>query len=496
MIKAGLLATTVLSHKWTPECVAALTGCHVSILEDHDDDGRKLSAIARKILAPVAASIRIVPTAHLWKHLKPPHRELGLKDDVEDWIKLGGNPAKLFDICREIPAEGIIEAEPYKVPAEEQIAPWDWLYGRHLLRGEVSATVAMGGTGKSSSAIVEALAMTSGMPLLGAEVPKPLRVVLVNLEDTRNTMDKRIMAAMQHYGLTQADIGDRLIVKAKGEIKIKVARQLRSGDVERDEAIIGALVKLMVKHQADVLSIDSFIRTHKVNENDNSAIEEVVECFEQIATQAQCAGHLWHHTRKQGGEKATIESARGASALIDAVRSARVFETMSAKEHAELKAVQPELMAPGYYFRSFNGKRNFAPPADQSDWFKLESVELRNGDNVGVVTPWQYPATWSDLSPELIDRILEEIGAGLPSGQRYSDAKSAKPPRAAWSVVQKHCPEKPESQCREIIRTWVGKELIVDDYDDPVQRKKLKGLFRKAKEEEDEKGGAPPPITG
>ena len=73
---------------------------------------------------------------------------------------------------------------------------------------------------------------------LGSEVPAPLRVVLVNLEDTRNTMDKRIAATMRHYGLTPADIGDRLIVKAKGEIKIKVAKQLRSGDVARNKPII------------------------------------------------------------------------------------------------------------------------------------------------------------------------------------------------------------------------------------------------------------------
>jgi hypothetical protein len=42
---------------------------------------------------------------------------------------------------------------------------------------------------------------------------------------------------------------DRLIVIAKGEIKIKVARQLRSGDVERNEPIIQALINLMIEHR-------------------------------------------------------------------------------------------------------------------------------------------------------------------------------------------------------------------------------------------------------
>src|SRR5262249_38144129 len=147
-----------------------------------------------------------------------------------------------------------ITAEPFKFRAAADIPPWDWLYGQFLLRGEVAGTAALGGTGESSLSIVEAVTMTSGRTLLDESGSPPLRVVLINLEDTRNTMEKRIAATMQHYGLTPADIGDRLIVLAKGEVKIKVARQLRSGDVERNEAVIRALIRLMRKHRADVLS--------------------------------------------------------------------------------------------------------------------------------------------------------------------------------------------------------------------------------------------------
>jgi DNA polymerase I-like protein with 3'-5' exonuclease and polymerase domains len=68
LIQAGLLATTVLSHKWTQECVAALTGHHLIILADHDETGKEGAAIAlrtQKALAPAAASTRIVPLLHL-----------------------------------------------------------------------------------------------------------------------------------------------------------------------------------------------------------------------------------------------------------------------------------------------------------------------------------------------------------------------------------------------------------------------------------------------
>jgi DNA polymerase I-like protein with 3'-5' exonuclease and polymerase domains len=477
LISAGLLATTVLSHAWTQECVTALAGCHLIILQDHDDDGERYAAITQKKLASVATSTRVIPAPHLWKHL-PGNKAPRPHDDVQDWIKLGGDPHKLLDICRKIPAEGIITAEPFRFRAEADIPPWDWLYGQHLLRGEVSTTVATGGTGKSTKSIVEAVAIASGRTLLPNEdVSKPLRVVLINLEDTRNTMEKRIAATMRHYGLIPADVDNRLIVIAKGEVKIKVARQLRSGDVERNEQTIRALIRLVAEHRADVLSIDSLIRTHKVNENDNSAMQEVIECYEDVALPGRCAVHLWHHTRKPGGEKATIESARGASALIDACRAVRLMDKMSAKEHEELREIQPDMLPPGHYFRTFSGKRSFAPPADQSDWFKIENLTLANNDNVGVVTPWRYPASQEAIAPELAKDIVAEIGRGMPNGQRFSASPGATR-RQAWPIVQKHCPDKTRDQCRRIVADWIRRGLLYeDDYDDPIYRKHQRGLF-------------------
>jgi hypothetical protein len=214
-----------------------------------------------------------------------------------------------------------------------------------------------------------------------------------------------------------------------------------------------------------------------VHENDNAAIQDVVECFEDVAVVAQCAVHLWHHTRKTGGERATIESIRGAAAFVDACRSARIIETMSAKEHEQLIEIQPDMMPAGFYFRCFNGKRNFAPPAEQSDWYELENVLLVNGDDVGVVTKWQYPETQTDLPPEAVEHIFEELDRGLPNGQRYSNHNAAKK-RAAWRVVRKHCPDKTQNQCRAIITAWIKKGLLyTNEYHDPVYDRGQNGLF-------------------
>jgi hypothetical protein len=319
------------------------------------------------------------------------------------------------------PNKNKITAEPYNFPAEGTLRRYDWLLGRHLLRHEVAGSAAMGGTGKSSLSVVEALAMASGKKLTYDDVPsEPLRVVLVNLEDTRNTMDKRIAAAMKHYKLTREDIGDRLFVIAKGELGIKIAR-LRIGKVVRDEEAIAALIKFMVEKKADVLSVDSFIRTHGVNENDNTSIEQVIECYEEIAQKAKCSVHLWHHTRKgkSGEGETTVEAARGAQAFIDACRSVRILETMS-KTDARKLGVEDEKHY-RRYFRVFSGKRNFAPHIEESNWFYITSVELNNappdslsdGDSIGVVETWTVSEVQTEtLPPERVAKIKQAVADG------------------------------------------------------------------------------------
>jgi hypothetical protein len=135
------------------------------------------------------------------------------------------------------------------------------------------------------------------------------------------------------------------------------------------------------------------------------------------------------------------------------------------------------------YVRLDSAKVNIAPPTQQTIWFKLVNVRLDNGDeeypngdDVQTVVPWSPPATWANLSGVALNAALTEIDAGLPNGQRYSGAASAKS-RAAWPVVQRHCPDKTEPQCREIVRTWLNTgTLYNEDYDDPITRKTVEGL--------------------
>jgi hypothetical protein len=78
--------------------------------------------------------------------------------------------------------------------------------------------------------------------------------------------------------------------------------------------------------------------------------------------------------------------------------------------------------------------------------------EYPEGDEVQAIESWTPPATWAGITDAMIDAVLANIDGGTPNGRRYSDAPNAKD-RAAWQVVQQHCPDRNEAQCREIIKT-------------------------------------------
>src|SRR5262249_9175467 len=71
----GHCATTVACGKWTDECVKALAGRDVLILEDNDEAGRKKAAETANALRGTAKSIRVVQLPGLPD-----------KGDVSDWL--------------------------------------------------------------------------------------------------------------------------------------------------------------------------------------------------------------------------------------------------------------------------------------------------------------------------------------------------------------------------------------------------------------------------
>jgi hypothetical protein len=289
----------------------------------------------------------------------------------------------------------------------------EWLYGGLLLRKFVSTTISPGGVGKSSLVAAEAMAMVSGKNLLGVEPVSPLNVWIWNLEDPLEETERKIQAAAKHYELEPADI-DRLWVDSGRDQKLVIAGATRNGFVIY-QPVVDSLVEEIIKHKIDVLIIDPFVSCHEVTENDNSAMDAVVKEWARVAQRGNCAVHLVHHTRKPMGAEGevTTDSSRGASSQTDACWVVRVINRMSEKEATAAGVTNRRL-----YFRTSNDKDNLNPPVEKADWFKLESVDLGNGDqwgegdSVGVVTKWELPAALAGLTAADFDKVAAVIRGG------------------------------------------------------------------------------------
>jgi RecA-family ATPase len=282
----------------------------------------------------------------------------------------------------------IIAAKPYIYRDQRSIPPRQFLHAGHYIRGFLSATIAPGGLGKTSLQLVEAMGMAIGRDLLrGIAAPRRLRVWYWNREDPQDETDRRIATILLHYRISPAEIEGQLFINS--EEPLVIATRNRDATVVA-EPVVNGLISEINRLRIDALIIDPFVSSHKVPENDNSAIDTVAKTWSGMARTCNCAVELAHHIRKpSSGSTAeiTVDDARGAGSLKDAGRSVRVLNIMS-KEEAENVGIKPDQRR--RYFRVEAGKTNMKPPAENIEWRKLVAVPLDNatpedeGDWVGV----------------------------------------------------------------------------------------------------------------
>jgi hypothetical protein len=357
------------------------------------------------------------------------------------------------------PVHKIIKATPYVWVDPTTIPERAWLYERHLIRKFVSAIIAPGAVGKTSLLIARVLAMISGRELLGKWSAGPLRVWLWTLEDPLEEMIRRIQAAAKHYGLTAADLGDRLFVDSGRDQRLVIAKTTRNG-TEIMQPVVDNMVSECEARQIDVLIIDPFISCHEVAENDNPAIDLITKEWGRVAERANLAVGLSHHTRKMIGVEveATTESARGGKALTDACRSVEVINRMTEKQGQQAGVENHRL-----YFRVFDDKPNLAPPSDKSDWYELVGVDLGNGhlgagDNMGVVVPWKWPNHMEGITPAALLAVQKRV-----DGKGYRKNVQAKNwVGYAIAEVLELDPNNPadQSKIKAAVKTWIENGML------------------------------------
>jgi hypothetical protein len=149
----GFCSTAVASGKWTKDCLEALRGRDVVILEDNDETGRRKSLEAATALNGVAKQIRIVQLPGL-----------AYGHDVSDWLKISSNTKDVLervalDTANWRPTNIARPIVQSSAEFTRNYVPPDYLIDGLLQRRYCYSLTARTGSGKT--AIVLALAATS-----------------------------------------------------------------------------------------------------------------------------------------------------------------------------------------------------------------------------------------------------------------------------------------------------------------------------------------------
>lgn len=362
--------------------------------------------------------------------------------DFNDLFCLEGEDAVLIQLGEKrerIKAKPLGLFDPTLIPRRE------FLYGNHLIRKFCSTTISPGGVGKTQLVMTDAIAMVSGIKLLHDYPHEKVRAWHYNLEDPMDELMRRAVAICQHHRLDIADFADDLFLNSGRDQNLIVLEKGRHGEYARPHA--DELYQAIKENGISSLSIDPFVRTHHADENSNKDIDEVLKIFGQIANDTNCAIDLVHHVRKgKTGESGAgnIEMARGASSLSGAVRSAR---TLCVMDETEADALGIEAERRTWYLRVDNAKSNMAPPADKTDWLERHSVELPNGDHVGVVGTWKPPSLFDNVRLEDIKELMGYVVDNfVPADMKGKDN--------IFDITVRLC-NVPYGQAQKMVASWL-----------------------------------------
>lgn len=421
---------------WTP-----LRGRKVVIWPDNDDSGKAYAERLKDHLeeqGALAVSVLNVPA-----------------DRPEKWDAADAEGEDLGALIRAMRSEASTTR-----PVSFEIDFWDnvdlsaiprveYVYNHFYAKGYTSVTAAPPKVGKSLLGLIEAVDIATGRGILTGHAQAPQRVYYYNAEDDLYTIQNRVGAILQHYGIDQSEIRGRLaLTSGVGDGGFYI---ISGQDGEINEAQFQAMEAKCQAHKIDCIILDPLQDLSRSPET-NEVMRLLGGRLRKMASRCQLAIGLIHHTRKmQAGVKASIDDMRGGSALRGTARFNRLLVPMS-----EDDAVKAGLNDHRSHFQVGDIEGNLAPPSsDYAKWYEKISVIAENGESVGVITPWKWPDAFDGIGA---DAAIACRSAVMQAKDRPRESEQAN----AWAghlfgpILGLDSRDKSgKAKLKSIIRTWM-----------------------------------------
>jgi RecA-family ATPase len=308
-------ATTVACGDWTDDCVNALAGRDVLILEDNDEAGREKAQKAAQALLGVAKTIRVVRLPNLPE-----------KGDVSDWLDADQyNASKLADVCFEAPLWAAPETSqpssplPFiNVPAwhGQAVPDREWCVLNRIPMRNVTLFSGEGAIGKSIVSLQLAVAHVLGRDWLGT-MPEMGPALVIACEDDASELHRRLSLIVKYYEATFADLTNLHLLSLAGQDAL-LATPDRRGLI-KSTPLFDRLSNAACDIHPKLIVIDNSADVFGGNENDRAQVRQFIGILRGFAITADAGVLLTSHPSLTGMNSGTGLS--GSTAWNASVRS-------------------------------------------------------------------------------------------------------------------------------------------------------------------------------
>lgn len=240
-----------------------------------------------------------------------------------------------------------------------------------LVAGTVGAIVSPGGSGKSAFALQLCAQIAGGPNLLGIETVQAQAAYMPG-EDPELAVQHRLYALGEHCE-------DRHIEQLSKNLFIEPLESF-SVNIMTEQWFN---YFMQIAENRSLLIIDTLRIIHELDENDSSAMTQIIGKMKIIAAKTKCAIVFLHHTSKNSAMNDTgaeQQASRGSSVLVDNIRWQGYLKTMSSAEAKKLGVAENQRK----FFVEFGvSKQNFGAPFEP---YFLRKISCKDGEIAGGYT--------------------------------------------------------------------------------------------------------------
>ena len=280
-----------------------------------------------------------------------------------------------------------------------------------LLRGYIPANVAglltgTGATGKSFITLIMGAALASGKTIAPFEPEAPGRVLMLNVEDPAEDIDRRLYSIGQEYNFTAEErrlLNENLII-LPGRGQVKPFMDIPGG-VPTESAAFGWFTSMVDQYQPRLAILDTKSRLYGLDENSTDHAARWLGLFERLlVTRPEMSFLIISHTSKGGVQREDAHADRGGSSMPD---NARLALVLCRPQPADLERLGIRAGEEREYAKLINPKQSYSAEA--------ATVFFRKNP-FGVPVKMDVRDPHAEAISAALDRLVEILREDHPEG--------------------------------------------------------------------------------